>query len=59
MSKDTRDVIVIATGFIFGAWLYFLYSEGGWGLMLTDWWKGLIVSVLFLTVVFIWSKIAK
>lgn len=53
MSKDTRDVIVIATGFIFGVWLYFLYSEGGWGLMLTDWWKGLIVSVLFLTVVFI------
>lgn len=36
MSEDTRNVIVVATGFLFGVWMYYLYSEGGL-LMLADW----------------------
>lgn len=59
MNKDTRDVIIIATGFVFGTWLHYLYREGGWDLVLTDWWKGLGAALLFLAVVFVWGRIKK
>lgn len=59
MSKDIRNAIVVATGFLFGAWLYYLYQEGGWSLMLRDGWQGLLVALLFLAVVFLWDRVKK
>ncbi len=51
MSQDIKNVIYVAAGFIFGLWLYYLYGEGGWNLMLTDGWKGLLVILLLLGLV--------
>ncbi|MGB9632406.1 MAG: hypothetical protein ACPL8I_03695 [Chloroflexaceae bacterium] len=59
MSKDIRNTIVVATGFMFGAWLYYLYQEGGWSLMLRDGWQGLLVALVFLAVVFLWDRVKK
>lgn len=46
-------------GFIFGVWLYDLYSEGGLSLMLAQGWIGLLVALLLATVVWQWDRIVK
>lgn len=33
-------------GMLYGLWLHYLYKEGGWELMATEWWKGLGVALL-------------
>ncbi|MCS7068047.1 MAG: hypothetical protein N2Z75_08935 [Meiothermus sp.] len=46
MNQDARNLVMAATGFLFGAWLYYLYQDGGWSLVLAEGWKGLGVALL-------------
>lgn len=59
MNKQWRDVIIVAVSFIYGTWLYSVYSQEGPASLLENWWKGLIPSLLFLAVVFIWYRRTK
>ncbi|MCS7249204.1 MAG: hypothetical protein NZ840_13330 [Anaerolineales bacterium] len=59
MSKEIRDVTFAAAGFIFGVWLYYLYQEGGFSLMLSEGWKGLAAAFVFLGLVVVWDRVRK
>lgn len=59
MSEVTRNVILLATGFVFGVWMFDLYAEGDTGLMLTEGWKGLIPALVVITITQTWYHFKK
>ncbi|MCS6843400.1 MAG: hypothetical protein NZ528_03615 [Caldilineales bacterium] len=59
MSENTKSLIMAILGLVYGIWLYDLYSEGGWSLMFTNGWKGLLVVLLFVGVVLGLDRVMK
>ncbi len=56
MSEGTRNVILLSAGFVFGLWMYYLYTEGGTGLMLAEGWKGLIPALVVIAIAEVWYR---
>ncbi|MCS6993948.1 MAG: hypothetical protein N2117_13660 [Anaerolineales bacterium] len=59
MTKEWRDVIIAVAGFVYGVWLYYLYSEDGWAALVADWWKGLIPSLVVIAIAVLWYHFRK
>lgn len=39
--------------------MYYLHTEGGTGLMLTDWWQGLIPALVVIAIAEAWYRLKK
>lgn len=57
--KKNKGWLITMLGFLFGLWLYWLYSEGGLSLMLADAWKGLLLFGGPALVLLFWERIVQ